>query len=80
MIDALQEAIRNEISTKINKIPTETLKLDKSMFFGEFESNPESFQFSLGERIQLKEVAAFAKEKFEIHGPSYFSDKKKYNT
>lgn len=52
------------------------LMLNKSTFFGYYTQNPKLFEISLGERIQLKEVAIFAKQKFETDGPSYFCDKK----
>lgn len=65
-----------------NYIKTDLVKLllkndeeyDRCMFFGKrYATDPESFVFSLGEKIQLKEIAIFANKIFNKPGPRFFS-------
>lgn len=45
------------------------------MLFGHF-NDEKTFTISLGERVQLKEIAGFATKIFDTCGPIYFADKK----
>lgn len=74
IIDSLEKFIQEKITGVISKYET-TTKLDKSMFFGIFEDGKD-FNISMGERVQLKEIAAYAKKICDTVGPLYFCDKK----
>lgn len=51
---------------------------NNEMFFGKtYSSSPESFKFSLGEKYQLKEIAAFVTKIIGSEGIAYFGDMKK---
>lgn len=80
LINNLEKYINDEVLEKIIKFEKKTkLILDRKMFFGDHADEPNSFKITAGEREQLKEVALFAKEKFEKRGSSYFSKKKNHN-
>lgn len=76
-IDRLENFIKNGVVNKIEKFETKAhVVLDKQMFFGEYVDDTEAFEICLGDRVQLQEVASYAKRMFEDAGPSYFSYKK----
>lgn len=74
IIDSLEVFVKTKILALIAKDEA-AANLDTSMFFGKFHDE-KSFEISLGERVQLKEVAQFTSRIFETDGPLYFADKK----
>lgn len=62
-IDYIEKFIKNELMAilekQANKNTNEEIT-NNEMFYGKiFASNPGSFQFSLGEKYQLKEIAGY---------------------
>lgn len=80
LIDKLETYIKDDIAAVLAKhenAANNGLTLDRTMFYGIYADDPSKFTISLGEKVQLKEVAKFAGKKFDNAGPSYFADKRK---
>lgn len=79
VIDHVETFIKNDLIERLEKFSVNiTDESQITMFFSYlFKDNPKSFQFSLGEKIQIREIAEYAARKFNINGARYFCDKKK---
>lgn len=80
MIQYVQKYIQVELLPLLEKIDEEnSISIDKTMFFGNiYMSNPNQFKFSLGEIVQIKEIAKFVSKIVDSEDSSsniqYFSE------
>lgn len=80
-IDYIEKFIKNDLMAILDKQANKNTNeeiTNNEMFYGKiFASNPGSFQFSLGEKYQLKEIAAHVTTMINSEGITYFGKKNK---
>lgn len=77
-IDHVENFIKNDLPNIISmwKVDENMPPVDDIDFFGDIHAfNPSSFKFSIGDRMQIAEIATHVKKQSTEFGPQYFASK-----
>lgn len=72
ILNLIEKSVQTKLENYLSKLESElnAKKIDKNDFFGEHSSNTTQFEFSIGERMLIKELSLHVKRKVDCKHPN----------
>lgn len=66
IIKKVEDFVKNDLTNVITMWKGKGIEIKNSDFYGElFENNPEQFEFTIGDRLQIEAIVEFVKSKYD---------------